>query len=432
MFYSFSRFLQSDYASRLSPREIDDLKMLTKVFPFKVSAYVLDELIDWKNRQDDPIYRLTFPQREMLLEKHWKLLKNAHGFEAEKEAVKRIQHELNPHPAGQIDNIPRIGERLLGGLQHKYRETVLVFPAQGQTCHAYCTYCFRWAQFVNLGEHKFKTKEQRDLFDYLSQHKEVTDVLFTGGDPMWMNNEKLFAFLDVLLQPELEHVRSIRIGTKSLSYFPQRFLGEEGKELLAYFERMVEKGKNVSIMAHFSHWKELGTDKVREASLKLRKAGVTIRTQAPLIRWINDSSEVWQRMWVEQVQMGMIPYYMFVERDTGAQHYFSVPLARAYDIFTDAYAKVSGLAKTVRGPSMSAWPGKILISGIKGSGDSKKFILKFIQSRNPDLINIPFYAKYDENAIWLDDLELEPDMQEAIDEMMEAYRREPKDVPEVA
>ncbi len=432
MFYSFSRFLQSDYVNRLSPREIDDLKILTKVFPFKVSSYVLDELIDWENRQDDPIYRLTFPQREMLLEKHWKLLKNAHGFEAEKEAVKRIQHELNPHPAGQIDNIPRIGERLLGGLQHKYRETVLVFPAQGQTCHAYCTYCFRWAQFVNLGEHKFKTKEQRDLFDYLSQHKEVTDVLFTGGDPMWMNNEKLFAYLDVLLQPELEHVRSIRIGTKSLSYFPQRFLGEEGKELLAYFERMVEKGKNVSIMAHFSHWKELGTDKVREASLKLRKAGVTIRTQAPLIRGINDSSEVWQRMWVEQVQMGMIPYYMFVERDTGAQHYFSVPLARAYDIFTEAYAKVSGLAKTVRGPSMSAWPGKILISGIKGSGDSKKFILKFIQSRDPDLINIPFYAKYDENAIWLDDLELEPDMQEAIDEMMEAYRREPKEVPEVA
>ncbi len=432
MFYSFSRFLQSDYANRLSAREIEELKILTKVFPFKVSSYVLDELIDWENRQDDPIYRLTFPQREMLLEKHWELLKSAHGFEAEKEAVKRIQHELNPHPAGQIDNIPRIGERLLGGLQHKYRETVLVFPAQGQTCHAYCTYCFRWAQFVNLGEHKFKTKEQRDLFDYLSQHKEVTDVLFTGGDPMWMNNEKLFAYLDVLLQPELSHVRSIRIGTKSLSYFPQRFLGEEGKELLAYFERMVEKGKNVSIMAHFSHWKELETDKVREASLNLRKAGVTIRTQAPLIRGINDSSEVWQRMWVEQVQMGMIPYYMFVERDTGAQHYFSVPLARAYDIFTEAYAKVSGLAKTVRGPSMSAWPGKILISGIKGSGDAKKFILKFIQSRDPDLINIPFYAKYDENAIWLDDLELEPDMQEAIDEMMEAYRREPKEVSEVA
>jgi KamA family protein len=432
MFYSFSRFLKSDYAHRLSSEEIDDLKLLTKVFPFKVSNYVLDELIDWDNRHEDSIYRLTFPQREMLLPEHWQLLKNARGFEEEKQAVKKIQHELNPHPAGQTHNIPRIGDRMLGGLQHKYRETVLFFPAQGQTCHSYCTYCFRWAQFVNVGEHKFKSKEHRDLFDYLSLHKEVTDVLFTGGDPMWMTNEQLFGYLDVIQQPELEHIRSVRIGTKALSYYPQRFLGEEGKELLAYLERMIDHGKNISVMAHFSHYKELATEKVRQAVLNLRKAGVTIRTQAPLIRGINDSSEVWRRMWVEQVQMGMIPYYMFIERDTGAQHYFSVSLGRAYEIFTDAYNQVSGLAKTVRGPSMSAWPGKILISGIVGSGESKKFVLKFIQSRDPELINVPFYAKYDDQAIWLDDLEIEPAMQEILDEMEEKLNMQPGNVHEVA
>ncbi len=432
MIYSFARFLNSDYVHRLSSGEIDDLKLLTKVFPFKVSEYVLDELIDWQNYQDDPIFRLTFPRREMLLPEHWRLLKNARGFEEQKAAVKRIQQTLNPHPAGQTHNIPRIGDRMLGGLQHKYRETVLVFPAQGQTCHSYCTYCFRWAQFVNLDEHKFKTKEHRDLFEYLALHKEVTDVLFTGGDPLWMNNDQLFSYLDVIMQPELAHIRTVRIGTKALSYYPQRFLGEEGNRLRRYLERMVEQGKNISIMAHFSHPQELKTDKVRQAVLNLRKAGVTIRTQAPLIRGINDSSEVWREMWVEQVAMGMIPYYMFVERDTGAQHYFSVSLARAYDIFTEAYNKVSGLAKTVRGPSMSAWPGKILISGIVGRDESKKFVLKFIQSRDPELINIPFYAKYDEKAIWFDDLEIEPAMQEILDEMEEKLAMQPGNVHEVA
>ncbi len=432
MFYSVSRFLKSDYARRLSSKEIEDLKILTKVFPFKVSDYVLDELIDWDNRHEDPIFRLVFPQREMLLPEHWRMLKNAHGFEEEKAAVKLIQRSLNPHPAGQTHNIPRIGDRLLGGLQHKYQETVLIFPAQGQTCHSYCTYCFRWAQFVNSDEHKFKTKEHRDLFDYLSLHKEVTDVLFTGGDPMWMKNEALIDYLNVILQPELNHIRNVRIGTKALSYYPQRFLGEEGEALLKFFEKMIDHGKNVSVMAHFSHYKELRTDKVRRAVRNLRKAGVTIRTQAPLIRGINDSSDVWQTMWVEQVNMGMIPYYMFVERDTGAQHYFSVPLARAYDIFTDAYNRVSGLAKTVRGPSMSAWPGKILISGIVGTGESKKFVLKFIQSRDPELINIPFYAKFDPEAIWFDDLEIEPEMQEALDEMEENLHKLPSNVHEVA
>jgi len=432
MIYSLTRFLTSDYVHRLSSEEIDDLKLLTMVFPFKVSDYVLDELIDWQNYKDDPIFRLTFPKREMLMPEHWRLLKNAHGFEEKRAAAKLIQQTLNPHPAGQINNIPRIGDRMLGGLQHKYRETVLFFPAQGQTCHSYCTYCFRWAQFVSLDGHKFKTKEHRDLFDYLALHKEVTDVLFTGGDPMWMNNQQLFGYLNVIMQPELSHIRSVRLGTKALSYYPQRFLGEEGEKLRCYLEQMVDQGKNISIMAHFSHPKELGTDKVRQAVLNLRKAGVTIRTQAPLIRGINDSSEVWRKMWVEQVAMGMIPYYIFVERDTGAQHYFSVPLARAYDIFTQAYNKVSGLAKTVRGPSMSAWPGKILISGIVGRKENKKFVLKFIQSRDPELINIPFYAKYDEKAIWFDDLEIEPTMQEVLDEMEDKLAMQPGNVHEAA
>ena len=421
MFFSISRFFKSEYAHRLSSRELDELQLLTKVFPFKVSAYVLDELIDWPNRHNDPIYRLTFPQKEMLLPEHWEMLEKAKTFTEEKMVVKTIREQLNPHPDGQMHNIPRIGDRVLGGLQHKYRETVLVFPAQGQTCHAYCTYCFRWAQFVNSGEHKFKTKEKRDLFDYLDLHKEVTDVLFTGGDPMWMPNETLFSYFDVLLAPELEHVQSIRIGTKALAYYPQRFLGEEGDELLIYLEKMIEQGKNVALMAHFSHWKELQTEKVKNAVRRLLRAGIQIRTQAPLIKGINDSADVWRDMWNQQVQMGMIPYYMFIERDTGAQHYFSVSLAKAYDIFSEAYSQVSGLAKTVRGPSMSAWPGKVLIDGIIGQGEIKRFVLKFIQSRNPELINKPFYAKYDDEAIWLDDLEIEPALQEAIDEMKTEY-----------
>ncbi len=432
MFYSISKFVKSDYAGLLSSAELEDLKLLSKVFPFKVSAYVLDELIDWKNRQDDPIYRLTFPQPEMLMPEHWEQLRNAKTFEEERAVVKKIREQLNPHPDGQTDNIPRIGDRLLGGLQHKYRETVLVFPAQGQTCHAYCTYCFRWAQFVNLDEHKFKTKEQKDLFDYLSLHQEVTDVLFTGGDPMWMSNEKFFEYLDVLLMPELEHVKSVRIGTKALAYHPQRFLGEEGDALLKYFERLIKAGKNIAIMAHFSHWKELQTETVATAIKRILGTGAQIRTQAPLIRGINDSAEVWRDMWKKQVNMGLIPYYMFVERDTGAQHYFSVPLARAYDIFTEAYSQVSGLAKTVRGPSMSAWPGKVLVSGIVGHGKDKKFVLKFIQSRNPELINKPFFAEYDENATWLDELELDSEIQAEIDKMKKKYQADPDEVSVVA
>ena len=432
MFFSLSRFLDSKFAKNLSPKEISDLKLLTRIFPFKVSRYVLEELIDWKDKDSDPIYRLTFPQHNMLTEDNWDLLKSAKSGEEQKQIIKKIRKELNPHPDGQTDNIPKIGKRTFDGIQHKYKETVLFFPSQGQTCHSFCTYCFRWAQFVNLDEHKFRSKDQSDLFDYLSQKKEVTDILFTGGDPMFMSNEILFSYLDVIMKPQLDHIINIRIGTKALSFYPQRFLGEEGDILLTKLRSIRRAGKNIALMAHFSHPVELSTEKVQEAIRRLRNHGVVIRSQAPLIKGINNDAETWRNMWKDSVSLGIVPYYMFVERDTGAHDYFSIPLYQAYQIFTEAFSKVSGLAKTVRGPSMSAKPGKVLVVGITGRGDEKKFILKFIQARNPLLVNKPFFAKFSDEATWLDELEVESPMKEMILDGADYFEEDDLSIDEVA
>jgi L-lysine 2,3-aminomutase len=157
-------------------------------------------------------------------------------------------------------------------------------------------------------------------------------------------------------------------------------------------------------MAHFSHPRELETDAVQQAVGRIRSTGAVIRTQAPLIRSINDAPRTWSSMWRTQVRMGMVPYYMFVERDTGPQDYFAVPLARAAEIYRDAYAEVSGLARTVRGPSMSATPGKVCVDGVSTINGEKVFVLRLIQARDPNLVGTPFFAKYDPAAIWLGDL----------------------------
>ncbi len=102
--------------------------------------------------------------------------------------------------------------------------------------------------------------------------------------------------------------------------------------------------------------------------------------------------------------MGMIPYYMFVERDTGPQDYFAVPLARGYQIFRNAYRSVSGLCRTVRGPSMSATPGKVCVDGIAETAGEKVFVLRMIQARDPSLVGEPFFARFDPDATWLTDL----------------------------
>jgi KamA family protein len=387
------------------------VKAVATVLPFRTNEYVVERLIDWDAAPNDPIYRLIFPQPDMLPVSDVKQIAGllARGApEAEvRQAAHLVRTRLNPHPAGQLAfNIPDLADEPLPGVQHKYPETVLVFPKQGQTCHAYCTYCFRWAQFVDEPDLKMATSDVTRITAYLRQHREVTSVLITGGDPMIMGASVLRRYVEPLLEPDLGHIESIRIGSKSLSYWPQRFVTDpDADDTLRLFDQVVAAGKSLAFMAHFSHPRELEPSLVAEAVRRIRSTGAVIRTQAPLIRSINDDARIWGDMWRTQMRMGMIPYYMFVERDTGPQGYFAVPLARGHEIFRDAYASVSGLCRTVRGPSMSATPGKVCIDGVVEIAGEKVFALHMIQARNPDLVGKPFFARYDPTAIWLSDLE---------------------------
>jgi KamA family protein len=394
----------------LSTSERLAIRAVGMVLPFRTNSYVLDNLVDWDAAPDDPIFRLVFPQAEMLpatdVGRIAALISRDAAESDMRAAVHEIRMRLNPHPAGQLAlNIPEHDDEPLPGVQHKYPETVLVFPKQGQTCHAYCTYCFRWAQFVDEPDLKMATSDIESVTRYLRAHPEVTSVLVTGGDPMIMGADVLRRYIEPLLGPGLEHLESIRIGSKSLTYWPQRFVTDpDADDTLRLFERVVASGRTLAFMAHFSHPRELGPEMVAEAVRRIRGTGAVIRTQAPLIRSINDEAAIWAGMWRTQVQMGMVPYYMFVERDTGPQDYFAVPLARGYQVFREAFRSVSGLARTVRGPSMSATPGKVCVDGIAEVAGQKVFVLHMIQARDPSLVGEPFFARFCPEATWLSDL----------------------------
>ena len=394
-----------DASERLAVRAV------ATVLPFRTNEYVIERLIDWDAAPDDPIYRLVFPQADMLPAADVSEIAGLLARDAPEAEIRSVAHavrtRLNPHPAGQLAlNIPDLADEPLPGVQHKYAETVLVFPKQGQTCHAYCTYCFRWAQFVDEPDLKMATDDMTRVTAYLREHPEVTSILITGGDPMIMSAAVLRRYIEPMLDPQLGHIESIRIGTKALGYWPQRFVSDpDADDTLRLFEEVVAAGKSLAVMAHFSHPRELESSLVDDAVRRIRSVGAVIRTQAPLIRSINDDPAIWARMWRAQMRMGMVPYYMFVERDTGPQGYFAVPLARGHEIFRDAYSSVSGLCRTVRGPSMSATPGKVCIDGVVEVAGEKVFALHMIQARNPDLVGRPFFARFDPTAIWLSDLE---------------------------
>ncbi len=408
--YTLSNYKKIPQMEKLSDQQIFDIEVVGRVLPFKSKSYVVEELIDWDNYVTDPIFILTFPQKDMLLPDHYNRMAEALKAnlpKVELDAVAlEIRKELNPNPAGQSEsNVPVLNGEKLNGMQHKYDQTVLFFPAQGQTCHAYCTFCFRWSQFVSTDEVKFASKEAGKLVEYLKSDTNITDVLITGGDPMVMKFKFIDLYISAILDANIPHIKNIRIGTKTLGYWPYKYTTDpEAEELLGLFRKVKESGKHLTIMAHFNHYNELKTDAVKEAIKNIKATGAQIRTQSPLLNNINADPKVWEIMWKEQATLGLIPYYMFLARDTGAQHYFAVSLVKAWEIFKEAYSNVSGICRTVRGPSMSAKPGKIHVLGVAEVAGEKVLTLNFIQGREKEWVQKPFFAEYNEDAIWLDDL----------------------------
>jgi KamA family protein len=405
--YSHERLARLAAARGLPEEYLRDLRVVSSVLPFKVNEYVADQLIDWSAAPDDPIFRLTFPHRDMLPAPVFDGIAALHDSAASREVLRKAaadaQTLLNPHPGGQLEaNVPTLDG---DGLQHKYAETVLVFPSQGQTCHAYCGYCFRWAQFVGVQELRQSLRDPALLTGYLRAHPEATDVLFTGGDPMIMKEPVLRQWVEPLLEPGLESVRTLRFGTKVLSYWPARFTTDsDADDLLRLFERITAAGRHVAVMAHFSHPRELSTPDVRRAIERIRATGAVIRAQAPLVAHVNDDAATWATMWQQLVELGVVPYYMFVERDTGARNYFGVALDRALRIYTDAIRGVSGLARTARGPVMSAGPGKVLLDAVSTIAGRRVFSLRMLQARDPEQVGRQFFAYHDPQAQWLDEL----------------------------
>jgi L-lysine 2,3-aminomutase len=375
----------------LSDTDIETTERIAEILPFRVSQHVLENLIDWSDASNDPIYRLYFPHPEML------------GEAAASYAKADIEQSvsLNPHPAGQVE------QNLVDdiGVQHKYADTVLVFPPKGQTCHSYCAYCFRWAQFVEGEEnHTMKSASPESVGRYLDQHKEIRNVLFTGGDPFVMGAKAFTPWLREVLDPRHESIDVVRIGTKAPLSKPGRFFKSgDADALLKLLEEVSDAGKQLAIMLHVSHPRELESDDTQKALRALRSAGGVLYSQAPVVRHVNDSAQVWLDKWRLESRLGILPYYMFVERDTGPWEYFAIPLMEALGIFRTAQAQAPGLARTIRGPVMSTAVGKLHISTTTDTTE-ELIKLSFVRSRLAEREGTHILAHYDDKAKWVSEL----------------------------
>jgi len=383
--YNNNTFKKTTYYTNLPIEAKEEFDILSSVFHFKVNNYVLENLIDWKNIPNDPMYRLVFPRKEMLSVMDYEFLEVLfrQGLKADElnVFVQRVRKKMSPTVRHASTSIPQLNGLPLRGMYRNFDTIISLFPdPMVKTCHSYCSYCFRWIMFNNK-EAQQNSSYQDPLAPvaYLKEHPEIKDVLFTGADPLVLKAENLKKYIDPIL--EIDTVEVIRISSKSLAWWPYRFTTDKDADgLLELFEYIQSKGKHLNFCAHFTHPKELESEVVKEAIKRIQNTGVTIRCQGPLVKDINDTPQAWSKLWTKQIALGMIPYYMFIEADHNTENCFRIPLAKALRIFQEAQKCTTGLARTVRGPVFMNDLNRVLLDGTTVVEDKKYFVLKSLQS----------------------------------------------------
>ncbi|MBC8185265.1 KamA family radical SAM protein [candidate division KSB1 bacterium] len=305
---------------QLSQKEKDQLKPVCEKFVMRTNEYY-NSLIDWDD-PSDPIRKIVIPNVREL--KEW----------------------------GDLDASNEKAYTKVPGLEHKYDYTALLLV--NHVCGGFCRFCFRKRIFIDKDE---VVSDVSEGLKYIRQHKKITNVLLTGGDPLLLSTNKLTNIISQLR--EIKHVQIIRIGSKMPAFNPFRIIDDPS--LLEMIEKYSTMEKKIYIMAHFNHPREL-TEEAIQAMNVLQKAGAITVNQTPLIRGVNDNPVTLSELFRKLTFIGVPPYYVFQCRPTLGNYSYAVRLEKAYEIFEQARMRTSGLGKRARFV-MSHRSGKIEVVG---------------------------------------------------------------------
>jgi L-lysine 2,3-aminomutase len=346
--------------------------------------------------------------------------------------------EGSEDPGNQMDYSP------VEGLLHKY-EMGLMYVVS--TCSAHCRFCYR----EELIARKEITRQDGtvakkglaqipDIVGYIKEHNRIVEengglhpetgreklreILLSGGDPMVLKNDKLAAWFAALAEAGIE---TIRLGTKEMAFFPERF----DETFLAMLDKFHETWPDVGfrLMIHFNHPDEFllkgedgeyllnenGTQQWNPVTKKALDAVVSrgwlhVENQAPIIRGVNNDPDVLRIMQRALYRAGVGNHYFFCGRDIVAYRAFNVPIEEAWRILNDSQKGLSGVETHAR-LSITHYKGKTEVAAvtdgpIEGLKGSENGVLIFKNLRSaldaPDRGKVCIVGRNPE-AVWFDD-----------------------------
>ena len=207
-----------------------------------------------------------------------------------------VLEELIQHSNEQSDPLHESSFSPVKGIVHRYPDRVLFTVTQ--FCSSYCRYCTRSHSVGKLD--KLNKQNYEKAFEYIAKHKEVRDVLISGGDPLTLSDETLDYILGRIRS--IEHVEIIRIGTRVPVVLPQRIT--DG------LINVLKKYHPLLISLHFSHPLEITEDCARACN-KLADGGFPLGSQTVLLKGINDSVPVMKELMHKLLKIRVRPYYLY-------------------------------------------------------------------------------------------------------------------------
>lgn len=238
------------------------------------------------------------------------------------------EKELNDYDAPE-DPLGEDQMSPVPNITHRYPDRVLFLTTS--QCGMYCRFCTRKRKVGN--SNKISMRELESAFQYIEEHKEIRDIIMSGGDPLMLTDAMLEKILKRLRS--IPHVEIIRIGTRMPVVLPHRITPK--------LVRMLKKYHPIYVNTHFNHPWEITPESKRACEL-LADAGIPIGNQTVLMRGVNDNPEVIKELFRKLLLMRVRPYYLYQADLTKGANHFRTPVKVGLEIMDKLRGHTSGLA----------------------------------------------------------------------------------------
>jgi len=237
----------------------------------------------------------------------------------------------NPSGYELDDPLEEAKDSPVPGLTHRYPDRALLITTPN--CSMYCRYCTRKRATLTRGGWEGVSADDERMIEYVRDHREIRDVIVSGGDPLTLPVGKLRFYLENL--KAIDHVDVIRIGTRVPVTLPQRLYDPELIELLSSAEK-------VYIQTHFNHPREITPEAARVCKSLLR-AGMPINNHSVLLKGVNDDLGTMRSLLRGLLRIKVRPYYLFhCDPVTGAGH-FRTSVWKGLEIMEGLRGHMSGI-----------------------------------------------------------------------------------------